>query len=234
MRDFMCFHEHILNCMGAVNPLHAKFPTFYFANHTAVLGPSDEVSISPGSYAFDYELEIAAVIGQPGANIHPANARDHIVGYTAYIDWSARDLQIEEMELRLGPAKGKDGATTLGPVLVSEDEFEPLRTGKGFDIAMSVAIGGEPISSGNWSTIDWSFDDIVAYASRGTHLATGDVLGSGTVGKGCLFEQRALNPDGFRGWLQEGEVVTFEMERIGRMDIRVAAPQMRHALSSGH
>ncbi|TNM38348.1 fumarylacetoacetate hydrolase family protein [Nocardioides albidus] len=234
MRDSMCFHEHIVNCMGTVDPLHSKFPAFYLSNHAAVIGPSDDAAISPGCEAFDYEMEVAAVVGRPGSNIRPEDARDHIVGYTMYIDWSARDLQMEEMEVRLGPAKGKDGATTIGPVLVSADELEPLRSGKGFDVAMSVAIDGQPISTGNWSTINWSFDDVVAYTSRGTHLQTGDVLGSGTVGKGCLFEQRALDPDGFRGWLREGEVVTFEVDLIGRMDIRVAAPQTRHPLSSGH
>ncbi|MFF1555815.1 fumarylacetoacetate hydrolase family protein [Rhodococcus erythropolis] len=234
MRDSMCFHEHIVNCMGSVDPLHSKFPAFYLSNHAAVHGPSEEVRISPGCEAFDYEMEVAAVIGRPGSNIRPGDARDHIVGYTMYIDWSARDLQMEEMEVRLGPAKGKDSATTLGPVLVSADEFEPKRAGKGFDITMSVAIDGKPISSGNWSTIDWSFDDVVAYTSRGTHLQTGDVLGSGTVGRGCLVEQRTLDPDNFRGWLRQGEVVTFEVDLIGRMDVRVADPLALHPLSSGH
>ena len=234
LRDSMCFHEHIVNCMGTVDPRHLQFPAFYLSNHAAVQGPADPVAISPGCEKFDYEMEVAAVIGRPGSNIRPQDARQHIVGYTMYIDWSARDLQFEEMEVRLGPAKGKDGATTLGPVLVSADELEPLRSGKGFDVTMSVAIDGVPISTGNWSTIDWSFDDVVAYTSRGTHLVTGDVLGSGTVGKGCLVEQRALNPDGFRGWLREGEVVTFEVDLIGRMDIPVAAALPRHPLSSGH
>ena len=234
MRDSMCFHEHIRNCMGTVDPLHSEFPAFYFTNPYAVLGPQDEARISPGCEMFDYELEVAAVIGRPGSNIRPEDARDHIVGYTTYIDWSARDLQMREMEVRLGPAKGKDGATTLGPVLVTADELEPLRSGKGFDVGMSVAIDGVPISSGSWSTIDWSFDDVVAYTSRGTHLRTGDVLGSGTVGKGCLLEQRALDPEGFRGWLREGEVVSFEVDLIGRLDVRVAAPLPRHPLSSSH
>ncbi|MEU6244015.1 fumarylacetoacetate hydrolase family protein [Streptomyces sp. NPDC047024] len=234
MRDSMCFHEHIVNCMGSVDPLHHKFPAFYISNSAAVIGPSDPAPISPGCERFDYELEVAAVIGRPGSNIRTEDALDHIVGYTTYIDWSARDLQFEEMEVRLGPAKGKDGATTLGPVLVSADELEPLRSGKGFDVNMRVAIDGVPISAGNWSTIDWGFDDVVAYTSRGTHLQTGDVLGSGTVGKGCLYEQRALDPDNFRGWLREGEVVSFEVDLIGRMDVTVAAPLPWHPLSSGH
>lgn len=233
MRDSMCFHEHIENCMGTVDPLHSRFPAFYFSNHAAVIGPEDDVRVAPGSEQFDYELEVAAVIGRPGSNIAPHDASSHIVGYTMYIDWSARDLQVEEMAVHLGPAKGKDSATTLGPVLVSADELEPFRSGHGFDLTMSVSVDGQPISSGNWSTINWSFDDVVAYTSRGTHLRTGDVLGSGTVGGGCLVEQRALDPDGFRGWLREGEVVTFEVDHIGRMDIRVAAPFPRHPLSTG-
>lgn len=234
LRDSMCFHEHIINCMGFVDPLHHEFPAFYLSNPAGVLGPSDDAPISPGSHRFDYELEVAAVIGRVGRNIRPQDAAEHIVGYTMYIDWSARDLQFEEMGLQLGPAKGKDGATTLGPVLVSADEFEPLRSGKGFDIRMAVSIDGSPISVGNWSTINWSFDDVVAYTSRGTTLRTGDVLGSGTVGTGCLVEQRALHPDEFRGWLREGEVVQFSVDLIGQMNIRIGPPQPLHPLSSGH
>ncbi|KXO98335.1 fumarylacetoacetate hydrolase family protein [Tsukamurella pseudospumae] len=234
MRDTMSFHEHIVNCMGEVDPLHHEFPCFYVTNHDAVIGPNDEARVSPGCEQFDYELEVATVIGRPGTNIAPNEAAEHIIGYTTYIDWSARDLQFEEMQLRLGPAKGKDGATTLGPVLVTADEFAPLRAGKGHDIGMRVAINGEPISSGNWSSINWTFDDVVAFTSRGTSLRTGAVIGSGTVGKGCLLEQRALDPEGFRGWLRPGDVVTFEVDLIGRMDITVGSPLPRHPLSSGH
>lgn len=234
MRDTMSFHEHIVNCMGSVDSLHHRFPTFYLSNHAAVLGPEEEARISPGCTEFDYELEIAAVIGRPGSNLAPEAAREHIVGYTTYIDWSARDLQMAEMSLRLGPAKGKDGATTLGPVLVTADEFEPYRRGKGFDIDMSVQINGESISKGNWSTINWSFDDIVAFTSRGTSLETGAVIGSGTVGRGCLLEHRSLDFDGFRGWLRAGDVVTFEVDLIGRMDVQVAPSLIKHPLSSGY
>lgn len=234
LRDSMCFHEHIVNCMGEVDPLNFRFPTFYLSNPTAVIGPSDDARISPGCEQFDYELEIAAVVGKAGANISREEAASHIAGYTMYIDWSARDVQMEEMQLKLGPAKGKDGATTLGPVLVSADEFEDLRKGKGFDVSMSVSINGEPVSTGNWSSINWDFDDVIAYTSRGTRLNAGDVLGSGTVGQGCLVEQRVLHPDDPRDWLKEGDVVTFEVDLIGRMDVRVAAPQVRHPLSSGH
>lgn len=234
VRDSMCFHEHIQNALGEIDPGHHKFPVFYVGNPMAIIGPSDVAHISPGCQMFDYELEVAAVVGKPGANIAPADAQQHIIGYTMYIDWSARDLQFEEMKLRLGPAKGKDGATTLGPVLVTADEFEAHRSGKGFDLAMSVAINGKPISKGNWSTINWSFNDVVAFTSRGTKLNAGDVLGSGTVGLGCLYEHFATNPDEFPGWLKPGDVVTFEVDLIGRMDLTVGEPEVLHPLSSGH
>lgn len=240
MRDSMCFHEHIMNCSsalgtpGTVDPVHEKLPAFYLSNPTGVLAPSQDAPISPGCETFDYELEVAAVIGVPGGNIAREDAFKHIIGYTMYIDWSARDLQMVDMSTRLGPGKGKDGATTLGPVLVTADEFEPLRSGKGFDAKMSVAINGEPFSSNNWSTINWGFDDVVCYTSRGTTLRSGDVLGSGTVGRGCLFEWSKIDPDNFRGWLKEGDVVTFEVDLIGSMSIRVAAADVHHPLSSGY
>lgn len=236
MRDSMCFHEHIRNGLGDADfdERHNRYPAFYFSNAQAVIGPQDDVAISPGCENFDYELEVAAVVGRPGSNIRPADAAEHIIGYTIYIDWSARDLQMDEMALRLGPAKGKDGATTLGPFLVTADELEPFRKNKGFDRAMTVKVNGEEVSSGNWSTIDWSFDDVVAYTSRGTTLASGDVLGSGTVGRGCLLEHYRLDPDGFRGWLKPGDRVTFTVEGIGEMTQTVVPALERHPLSSGH
>lgn len=234
LRDSMCFHEHIENCMGEIDPLHRQFPAFYLSNPLAVLGPSDEVPISPGCEAFDYEMEVAAVIGRAGGNIAPADAPQHIIGYTMYIDWSARDLQMEDMKSKLGPGKGKDGATTLGPMLVTADEFESLRSEKGFDISMSVSLNGRQISTGNWNSINWSFDDVIAYTSRGTRLTPGDVLGSGTVGKGCLFEQRQIDPENFPGWLKPGDVVTFEVDLIGRMDLRITEADLVHRLSSGY
>ena len=219
---------------GELDPVHKQLPAFYFSNPTAVLSPLDDAPISPGCEMFDYELEVAAVIGVPGGNIPREDAISHIIGYTMYIDWSARDMQWADMQTRLGPGKGKDGATTLGPVLVTADEFESLRSGKGFDVNMSVAINGEPFSSNNWATINWGFDDVICYASRGTTLRSGDVLGSGTVGRGCLFEWSQLDPEGFRGWLKEGDVVTFTVDLIGSMSIRVAAADVRHLLSSGY
>lgn len=143
------FEEHILNGSGSVDPLYQKYPCFYFSNHWPVIGPSDKAQISPGSEKFDYELEVAAVIGRQGINIPPAEAQNHIIVYTMLIDWSARDLQIEEMAGRPGPAKGKDGATTLGPVLVTRDEFESHRACKGFDVGMHVWLNGKQLTDNN-------------------------------------------------------------------------------------
>lgn len=234
VRDSMCFHEHIRNAGGDLHDSHHQFPTFYFSNAAGVLGPQEDVPITPGSEWFDYELEVAVVIGRPATNVAPADAADHIAGYTMYIDWSARDLQQNEMALRLGPAKGKDGATTIGPVLVTPDELEPFADGLGFDATMTVDINGEQISSGNWSSINWGFDDVIAYTSRGTTLKTGDVIGSGTVGRGCLLEHFRTDGESFRGWLKPGDVVTLEVEHIGRIQQRIVEGAAKHPLSSGY
>jgi len=234
MRDSMCFHEHIRNCMGEdIDPRHSLYPTFYISNAAAVIGPFDNVKIAPKSEQYDYELEVAAVIGKVGHNIRPEDAERHIAGYTMYIDWSARDVQFDEMNLRLGPAKGKDTATTLGPYFVTADEFEPLRKNKGFDVGMTVTLNGREVSRGNWSTIDWTFSDVIAYTSRGTTLSPGDVLGSGTVGRGCLFEHFQIKSPAFQGWLQPDDVVEMTVDLIGSTKQTVVAADEHHPLSSG-
>lgn len=230
LRDAMCFHEHIRHCRPTENePRHRQYPVFYFTNPQSVIGSRDDVRISPESEKFDYELEVGAVIGTAGENLSPDEAEAAIAGYTVFCDWSARDLQRE----RLVMIKGKDGATTLGPVLVTKDEIEHRRRAKGFDLAMTVRLNGTPFSAGNWSTIDWSFADIVSYVSRGTRLVPGDVIGSGTVGWGCLLEHAISAPDRFPGWLQPGDRVELEIESIGRLDHTIAEPLPWHPLSSG-
>jgi 2-keto-4-pentenoate hydratase/2-oxohepta-3-ene-1,7-dioic acid hydratase in catechol pathway len=236
IRDSLCFLDHLRNALGAdeIDPRYRQFPAFYFTNPAALLGPRDDVPLTYGTEKFDYELEVAAVIGRPGSSIAPARAHEHIVGYTVYCDWSARDIQMNEMPLMLGPAKGKDGANSIGPVLVTADEIEERRSGKGFDLAMTAHVNGEPVSSGNWSQIDWGFDDVVAYASRGTHLRAGDVIGSGTVPSGCLIEQSVTDPDGFRGWLKSGDRVTLAVEGIGSLEHRITDAVPVPPLSSGY
>jgi 2-keto-4-pentenoate hydratase/2-oxohepta-3-ene-1,7-dioic acid hydratase in catechol pathway len=220
-RDFMAFEEHVVMSTEAlglkVDPTWYELPVFYFSNPAAIIGPYDPVPISPGSAAFDYELEIAAVIGRPGRNILAADADSHIAGYTVLGDWSARDLQEHEMKMHLGPAKGKDGATSIGPVLVTVDELEPYRRGNSYDLAMSATVNGKPYSSGNFSTIYWNFGQLIEHASRGTQLRTGDIIGSGTVGTGCILElARSHGADAFP-WLKPGDEVTLTIEHIGEI-----------------
>jgi 2-keto-4-pentenoate hydratase/2-oxohepta-3-ene-1,7-dioic acid hydratase in catechol pathway len=238
IRDCTGFLQHLRNCQGAadlpVDERYDQFPAFYFSNTAAVVGPHDDVPISPGSERFDYELEVCAVIGKSGATIALDRAEEHIAGYMLLCDWSARDLQMNEMALRLGPAKGKDGANTLGPMLVTPDELEPYRSRNAFDLGMTGYVNGELVSEGCWDTIDWGFADMITYTSRGTHLRPGDVIGSGTVPSGCLFEHFALDPDGFRGWLQPGDEVRLVVEQLGELRQRVVPGVKPEPLSSGY
>jgi len=227
VRDFMAFEEHVVTSNAAfgleVDPVWYEIPVFYFSNPAAVRGPGDEVRIPPGCAMFDYELEIAAIIGTAGADIPAHQAESHIAGYTILCDWSARDLQAREMKLNLGPAKGKDSATSLGPVLVTPDELEPCRAGNAYDLSMTASVNGRQYSSGNFSTIHWDFPRLIEYASRGTELRTGDIIGSGTVGTGCILElSRTYGSDAYP-WLVPGAVVTLTVEHIGRITARVTA-----------
>ncbi len=221
VRDFMAFEEHVVTSSTAlgleVDPLWYEIPVFYFSNPAAVRGPYDAVPVAPGSLAWDFELEIAAVIGRPGSDISAADADRHIAGYTVLCDWSARDLQEREMRLHLGPAKGKDTATSLGPVLVTLDELEPFRAGNAYDLAMTATVNGRRYSQGNFSTIHWSFAELLVHASRGTELRTGDVIGSGTVGTGCILELSRTHGLKTYPWLVPGDVVTLAIENIGEI-----------------
>jgi 2-keto-4-pentenoate hydratase/2-oxohepta-3-ene-1,7-dioic acid hydratase in catechol pathway len=226
LRDFMSFEEHVVTSMSAlgrsVDPVWYDQPVFYFSNPAAVIGPQDEVRIAPGSEAFDFELEIAAVIGRPGSDIAVEDAEAHIAGYALMSDWSARDLQEQEMKVGLGPAKGKDTATTIGPYLVTPDELAPYRRDGGYDVELSVEVNGRRYSQGNWSTIYWSFAQMVAYASRGTALRTGDVIGSGTVGTGCILELGRVHGFDTFPYLLPGDVVTVDGGPLGTFTQTVA------------
>jgi 2-keto-4-pentenoate hydratase/2-oxohepta-3-ene-1,7-dioic acid hydratase in catechol pathway len=238
IRDCAGFLEHLRKVSSAVDmPVderHTRFPPFYFTNPAARFGPADDVPMAPGSAMFDYELEVAAVIGRTGADIPVAEAEAHIAGYTVFCDWSARDLQIVEMPLRLGPSKGKDTANTLGPMIVTPDELEAHRSGKSFDLEMSAFVNDVQTSHGNWRSIDWGFDDMISYASRGTTLRPGDVIGSGTVETGCLFESFVVEPDEFRGWLAVGDTVRLAVQGLGELRHRIVASPAIERLSSGY
>jgi 2-keto-4-pentenoate hydratase/2-oxohepta-3-ene-1,7-dioic acid hydratase in catechol pathway len=237
IRDCTGFLQHLRNCASGggfeINERYAQVPAFYFSNSAAVIGPYDDVAIFPGSRQFDYELEVCAVIGKTGTDIDRDAAAAHIAGYTILCDWSARDLQMHDMSMGLGPSKGKDGANTLGPMLVTPDELEPDRTGKGFALSMTGFVNDEPVSHGSWDEIDWDFADMITYTSRGTRLLPGDVIGSGTVPTVCLFEHYAINPDTFRGWLLPGDEVRLVVEGIGEIRQRVVAGPLLQPLTTG-
>ena len=224
VRDFLTFEQHVTAMVKLhvpprdVAPEWYDAPTFYFSNPAALVGARDDVQVPPGCNVLDYELELAAVVGRDCRDVLPEDASAHIAGYTIFNDWSARDLQFAEMQVGLGPAKGKDSAITLGPWIVTPDELG------GFDLRMEVFVNGELRGSDTCASMAWRFEDLLAYASRGTTVRAGDVLGSGTCGAGCLAELWSDN-GGRREPppLQPGDVVRMEVEGIGAIENRVVA-----------
>ncbi|WP_291039833.1 fumarylacetoacetate hydrolase family protein [Herbiconiux sp.] len=229
VRDFMSFEEHVTASMAAlgrsVSTVWYERPVFYFSNPVAVAGPAQAIAIPPGCAEFDFELEIAAVVGDRCSDVAVDDAERHIAGYTILCDWSARDLQEREMAVGLGPSKGKDSATTLGPALVTPDELTDRRSGHGYALRMSVDVNGRPYSRGDWSSIHWSFAQMLSHASRGTTLVPGDVLGSGTVGTGCILELGRVHGFERFPYLEAGDVVTLEVERLGRISTTIQPPR---------
>jgi 2-keto-4-pentenoate hydratase/2-oxohepta-3-ene-1,7-dioic acid hydratase in catechol pathway len=241
VRDFVAFEEHVEGVAAgagtpagsaAVVPEWYQAPTFYFTNPYALVGAYDDVPVPPGSELLDFELEVAVVVGRGsasqdtvGASLTPERAREHVFGYTVLNDWSARDLQRREMKVLLGPAKGKDSATTLGPWLVTADELEPYRDADGFlALDLRASVNGELIGQDLLSNMGWPFEELIAYASRGTEVRAGDVLGSGTCGNGgCLAElwgrRGRIDPPP----LGPGDVVELAVEGIGTVRNRVVA-----------
>jgi 2-keto-4-pentenoate hydratase/2-oxohepta-3-ene-1,7-dioic acid hydratase in catechol pathway len=221
IRDFLAFESHLRNARGEVDPEWYELPVFYFSNPQGVIGPHDDVAIAPGSVEWDYELEFAAVVGMAGSDLRPDEADRHIAGYTVMCDFSARDHQRREMRLGLGPAKGKDTATSMGPVLVTPDELAPYRSGQAFALDMAVEVSGTRAGGGSLADIYWSFGEMLAYASRGTTVVPGDVIGSGTVGTGCVLEHRRLGHD--VPWLAPGDVVRLSIDHVGTLRHRIVA-----------
>ncbi len=205
VRDFYAFEQHVKTARasrgGEVPAEWYQEPVFYFSNPAAIYGPEDAVPYPQGTEELDYELEVAAIIGADGA----------IGGFTVMNDWSARDLQRVEMRVGLGPAKGKDFATSLGPLVVTPDEFD------GTAGAMVARVNGEERSRGELGELHFSWERILARATLNTRLFSGDVIGSGTVGTGCILEL------GDGRWLQPGDVVELEVEGIGVLRNTVGA-----------
>ncbi|MGW3121736.1 fumarylacetoacetate hydrolase family protein [Streptomyces sp. NPDC001107] len=231
MRDFVTFEEHVEGVRRSVDGSAGvpeqwyAAPTFYFTNPYAVYGPGDDIPVPPGSSVLDFELEVAAVIGKEGRDLTPEQAREHIVGYTVLNDWSARDLQSAEMRVGLGPCKGKDTATTLGPYLVTADELDQYRDEDGFlRLALTAEVNGEVVGKDLLSNMSWTFEEMVAYASRGTWVRPGDVLGSGTCGNGgCLAELWGVRGRQDPAPLKPGDTVTLTVEGIGSVSNTVVS-----------
>jgi len=217
LRDAYAFEQHVKkaneNRGRPVPEEWYRFPIFYYTNPNTVFGTDTPVPYPIYTQALDYELEIAAVIGKNGVNLSPADAANTIFGFTIFNDWSARDIQRAEMKAGLGPAKGKDFASSLGPCIITLDELADRATGRPgvYDLAMSARINGQERSRANFKDIFWSFGEIIARVSEECPIHPGDVIGSGTAGTGCLLELTK----GEGPWLQQGDVVELEIERIG-------------------
>lgn len=234
LRDGYAFRQHVQtmrqNRGAEMAPEFDQFPIFYFSNHNAVFGPG-EVKLEKDHFEkMDFELEVAVVIGKEGINIPVEKADEHIFGYMIWNDLSARLMQMEEMKLSLGPAKGKDFANTLGPYLVTKDELEDrlekTQEGEKYNLTMKAYHNGKQISEGNMNTMDWTFAQIIERASYGTTLFPGDIIGSGTVGTGCYAEingtaSRKAKEEGedyTPTWLEPNDTISLEIERLGTLE----------------
>ncbi len=232
LRDFYAFEQHVKTARAkrglTIMPEWYEFPVFYFSNHQAILGHDDVLPMPRHTQALDYELEIAFIIGKAGINIAAEAALDHIAGFTIMNDWSARDVQMREMRVGLGPAKGKDFGTSLGPVLLTPTELAPYQMGEGaalrYDLTMQARVNGQLLSEGNTKDIYFTFAQMIERASADVMLYAGDVIGSGTVGTGCLLELGG--PESALGrWLQPADVVELEIERIGILRNMIGDPR---------
>ncbi|MDO8550314.1 MAG: fumarylacetoacetate hydrolase family protein [Ignavibacteria bacterium] len=245
-RDGYAFRQHVATARRnrgvEMIPEFDQFPVFYFTNHNSVFGEGDVYVEADHLQKLDFELECAIVIGKNGINIKTKDADDYIAGYMIMNDLSARTLQMEEMKLNLGPAKGKDFATTLGPYLVTTDEMEPYKietpNGNKYDLEMKAFHNGKQISTGNLKDMNWTFAEIIERASYGVELLPGDVIGSGTVGTGCYLELNGtwaleakqkgeeFNPV----WLKDGDTIELEIEALGKLKNRVVKREKDYSI----
>ena len=231
-RDGYAFRQHVAaarrNRRVDMIPEFDQYPIFYFTNHNAIQGPG-EIECMPDHFQkLDFELEVAVVIGKKGRNIKAADADSYIAGYMIMNDMSARTLQMEEMLLNLGPAKGKDFSTVIGPWLVTPDELEqyktdtkPGHTGNSYNLKMVCHVNGKQVSAGNMADMDWTFAEIIERCAYGCDILPGDVIGSGTVGTGCFLELNGtglLNDPNYQTqWLQPNDLVEMEITGLGML-----------------
>jgi 2-keto-4-pentenoate hydratase/2-oxohepta-3-ene-1,7-dioic acid hydratase in catechol pathway len=227
VRDFYAFEQHVRAARQgrglAMDPDWYELPVFYFSNPYAIVGPEDDVAVPPGCSELDFELEVAAVVGMGGADLTPEDAERHIAGYVVMNDWSARDIQRREMKQSLGPVKGKDFATSLGPMLVTPEELAGAKRGRSYDLTMTARVNGVEYSRASLADIYWSFGEMLAYASRGTRVEPGDVIGSGTCGTGCILELSLVHGTDRYPWLRPGDIVELSVDRLGTLRNRVVA-----------
>ncbi|MCB2205311.1 fumarylacetoacetate hydrolase family protein [bacterium] len=226
VRDGYAFRQHVetarRNRGVEMIPEFDEIPIFYFTNHNAITGPGEVEVMEMHLDRMDFELECAIVVGKEGRNIKAADADEYIAGYMVMNDWSARALQMHEMKLNLGPAKGKDFATSIGPWLVTKDELSdkriPGENGETFDLVMTASVNGEEVSRGNLKDMSWTFAQILERASYGVTLHPGDVIGSGTVGTGCFLELNGSKIYDPAWWLKDGDTVVCSIDRLGSLE----------------
>jgi fumarylacetoacetate (FAA) hydrolase len=244
-RDGYAFRQHVAaarrNRRVDMIPEFDQYPIFYFTNHNAVQGPGEIPCMPDHFQKLDFELEAAIVICKKGRNIKAEQADQYIGGYMIMNDMSARTLQMEEMLLNLGPAKGKDFSTVIGPMLVTPDELEQYRipakpghTGNNYNLGMKCWVNGVQVSEGNMGDMDWTFAEIVERCAYGADILPGDVIGSGTVGTGCFLELNGTgklnDPEYKEQWLQNGDVVTMEIDGLGKLENKIVAEDTNWSL----
>jgi fumarylacetoacetate (FAA) hydrolase len=217
-RDFYAFEQHVGTMWKRrdmeIPEAWYRLPIFYFSNTSEIRGPDEPVWAPRGSEELDYELEVAALIDTPVRDLDAGRGEEAIGGYLVLNDWSARDLQREETTVRLGPAKGKDFASSIGPWLVTPDELADARSGKAYDLSMTATVNGQETSRGTWASAHFSFGEMIERASADVRLRPGDLLGSGTVGTGCLLEVR---DETLGRYLMPGDSVALTIERLGSL-----------------
>ena len=245
LRDAYAFRQHVKTSRRNRGLEMIKefddFPVFYFSNHNAIFGPSDDIQCMPSHFEkLDYELEIAILIGKEGINVKAENAKEYIAGFMIMNDMSSRGLQMKEMKLNLGPAKGKDFASVLGPYLVTPDELSGNiinedDNGCNYDLQMTCSLNGKLLSKGNLKDMAWSFEKIIERVSYGATIYPGDIIGSGTVGTGCLLEINGTNKlkssDFTEVWLKENDIVEMEIEKLGKITNKIISNKSNYKIN---
>ncbi len=222
-RDAYAFRQHVE--AGRKNrgldmiPEYDEFPVFYFSNHSSISGPGEVIVQKKHMEKLDFEFEIAIVINKKGKNIKKENAHNYIAGFVIMNDWSAREIQLQEMKLNLGPAKGKDFATSIGPYLVTLDDLEEYKIsseqGDRYDLEMKGYVNDVLVTKDNFKNMTWTFSEIIERASYGTNLYPGDLIGSGTCATGCFLENNLSNNNST--WLKDGDEIKLQVDCLGTL-----------------